>query len=119
MRVTHTVGEPRRSKYQNFDLMGTKNQAWASIPIKDSQAETKSLGKAMYTSQGGQVRSFAPKLLVNRDQEWVNIPSMKRQGQGKIHAKSLASHTQNDKPYLVKKKFVCYDKPSLNIVKKE
>ena len=50
MRVTHSVGGERRKKIQSFDLMGPKNHAWASIPIKNSQDEKKSLGKAMYTS---------------------------------------------------------------------
>ena len=38
------------------------------------------LGRSMYTSQGASMRSYAPKTLITRDNDWVNIRSMLKSG---------------------------------------
>ena len=88
-----------------------------TAPTSSNTTYGKSFGRAMYTSQGAGMRSYAPKTVHSRDRQWVSVHSMLGGGQKKTPARYAPSAMQASQPYLVKKRFVCYDKPLLKITK--
>ena len=114
MRGTKSV-DPGSTYHLTTDLLAPSRHRQTAPASRGG----KSFGQAMYTSQGASVRSYAPKVVGSRDQQWVSVPSMLRSGQKKTPARQCPSNVQHSMPYLVKKQFVCYDKGSLNIQKAE
>ena len=104
----------RVSSYEpTYDLLGASRQRMTAPTTSHGSG----VGRAMYTSQGAGVRSYAPKTLQSREKQWVSLQSMGSSGQKKAPARYAPSAKQASMPYLVKKRFVCYEQPLLNIQK--